>query len=77
VRAHPLFNSEWPWHDWVLVQCWGEDGDYLPAKVMMLFKICSGEIENFNVIGESRVPHNEEFLQVGQGYALIHTVTGD
>jgi hypothetical protein len=76
VRAHPLYNSERPWHDWVLVQ-WEEDGEYLPAKVMMLFNICSGDIEMFNLIGELRVPHNNEFLHIGKSYALVQTVTGD
>jgi hypothetical protein len=56
---------------------WKEDGDYLPAKVKLLFKICSGDIENFNKVGESKVPHNNEFLELGQGNALVKTVTGD
>jgi hypothetical protein len=77
VRAHPLYNnSERPWHDWVLVQ-WEDDGDYLPAQVKLLFQISSGEIENFNEVGESKVHHNNEFLELGKGYALVRTVTGD
>jgi hypothetical protein len=31
VRAHPLYNSEQPWQDWVLVQ-WEEDGDCFPHR---------------------------------------------
>lgn len=77
VRAHPLYNSERPWHDWVLVQ-WEEDGrDYLPAKVLMLFNICSGDIEHFNLVGESRLSHNNEFLKLGKSNALVHTVNED
>jgi hypothetical protein len=76
VRAHPLYNSERPWHDWVLVQ-WEEDGDFLPAQVKLLFQVYAGDIENFNEVGESKVPHNNEFLELGKGYALVKTVTGD
>jgi hypothetical protein len=76
LRAHPLYNSERPWYDWVLVN-WDEYGDPLPAKVMMLFTISSGDIENYNVVGDSRVPHQTHFLEAGKGYALVKTVTGD
>lgn len=76
VRAHPLYNSERPWQDWVLVQ-WEEDGDYLPAQVKILFNISSGDIENFNEVGETRVPHNDKFLEFGKSYALVKTVTGE
>jgi hypothetical protein len=76
VRAHPLYNSERPWHDWVLVR-WDDYGEPLPAKVMMLFSISSGEIENYNIVGDSRVPHETTYLEVGKNYALVKTVTGD
>jgi hypothetical protein len=75
-RAHPLYNSERPWYDWVMVN-WDDYGSPLPAKVMMLFTISSGDIENYNVVGDSIVPHQTHFLETGKSYALVKTVTGD
>jgi hypothetical protein len=56
---------------------WNDYGKPLLAKVMMLFSISSGEIENYNIVGDSRVPHKTTYLKVGKNYALVKTVTDD
>jgi hypothetical protein len=76
ARAHPFYNSERAWNDWVLVK-WDDYEEPLPAQVLMFFTIASGEIENYNVVDDRRVPHESTFLELGQSYALVKTVTGD
>jgi hypothetical protein len=76
ARAHPLYNSECAWNDWVMVQ-WDEYEEPLPAQVLMFFTIASGTIENYNVVDDTRVPHESTFLEVGKSYALVKTVTGN
>jgi hypothetical protein len=76
ARAHPLYNSERAWNDWVMVQ-WDEYEEPLPAQVLMFFTIASGTIENYNVVDGTRVPHESTFLEVGKSYALVKTVTGN
>ena len=41
-----------------------------------MFKIDSGAIENFNIVGDAAVNHVDEFLQLGKNYAIVQTVTG-
>jgi hypothetical protein len=77
VRAHPHFNSERPWYDWVMVK-WDEYTETLTAKVLLMFKIESGQIENYNLLGDSiLVGHVDQFLEVDKAYAIVQTVTGD
>jgi hypothetical protein len=76
ARAHPLYNSERAWNDWVMVK-WDDYEQPLPAQVLMLFTITSGVIENFNIVGDTRVPHDSTFLEVGKSYAMVKTVTGN
>lgn len=76
ARAHPLYNSERAWNDWVMVK-WDDYDEPLPAQVLMFFTIASGTIENYNVVDGVRVPHDSAFLEVGKSYALVKTVTGD
>jgi hypothetical protein len=76
IRSHPFYNSEKPWYDWVLVQ-WDDYADPLPAKVLLLFEIQSGPIENFNMVGDSRIPHIDNYLEIGAKYAVVQTVTGN
>jgi hypothetical protein len=76
IRSHPHFRSERPWHDWVLVK-WDEFDDLLPARVLLLFQICMGDIENYNIVGDAIVEHNSTFLELGKNYALVETVTGE
>ena len=76
ARAHPLYNSERAWNDWVMVK-WDDYEEPLPAQVLMFFTIASGTIENYNVVDDNRVPHDSTFLEVGKSYALVKTVTGN
>jgi hypothetical protein len=76
VRSHPFYNSERPWYDWVTVH-WDDYAETLPAQVLLFFRIEEGPIENYNIVGDIRVPHMEQFLQVNKSYAIVHTVTGD
>ena len=78
VRSHPHFNSERGWYDWVTVVKWDEDAETLPAKVLLMFKIETGPIENYNVLGDSRVvAHVDQFQELGKAYAIIQIVTGN
>jgi hypothetical protein len=56
---------------------WDDYEQPLPAQVLMLFTISSGVIENYNIVGDTRVPHESTFLEVGKSYALVKTVTGN
>ena len=76
VQSHPLFNSEKPWYDWVTVK-WNYCTKPLPAKVLLMFKIHSGMIENFNVIGDCVVPCVDLLLDFGKSYAIIQSVSDD
>jgi hypothetical protein len=76
VRSHPHFNSEKPWYDWVMVH-WENCEDSLPAQVLLMFKIASGPIENFNIVEDTRFNHVDEFLEVGKMYAVVQPASGD
>ena len=76
VRSHPYFNSEKPWYDWVTVR-WDEYDKPLPAKVFLMFNINAVPIENFNIVGDTRVEPVDKFLDIGKNYAVVQTVTGD
>jgi len=56
---------------------WDEYDDPLPAQVLLLFKLESGIIGNYNTVGDNRANHRDEFLQLGKQYAVVQTVNGD
>ena len=56
---------------------WDEYDDPLPAQILLLFKLESGVIENYNTVGDNRANHRDEFLQLGKCYAVVQTVNGD